>query len=91
MENHLWSSLAVDITKSYKKYVRIAALQFVLRDDMGERSLLKEKDREDQYQLKDYVWRVLARKMCVHHYYGRKFITIWHRSIRYQNFVVLNL
>ena len=83
MEERLWSSLAVDITKSYKKYVRIAALQFVLRDDMGTGSLRKERHREDQHPLKDCVRRVLARKMCVHHFYGRKFIAIWHKWIRY--------
>lgn len=82
MEERLWNSLAVDITKSYKKHVRIAALQFILRDDMKEGSLLRKQDREDQHRMKDCIRRALSRKMCVHHFYGRRFIAIWHKWIR---------
>lgn len=91
-------SLESNIRKSYNRYVKTAALDFILTDG-STTTWDSKRDRTsivvsspqcptDRHRPMLAVKRSLGRKLCIHHFYGRKFVALWHKFIR---FVLRNL
>lgn len=90
----IWEdSLEPVIRKSYSRYVKTAALDFILSDG-SPMSWKAKRDREalmssscprqtERHKPMLVVQRSIGRKLCIHHFYGRKFVALWYRFIKY--------
>jgi hypothetical protein len=90
----LWEdSLESTIRKSYNRYVKTAALDFILSDGSSlswtykrDQPVLMARScprQTDRHKSMLSVQRSLGRKLCIHHFYGRKFVALWYRFIRF--------
>ncbi|EFX78833.1 hypothetical protein DAPPUDRAFT_245739 [Daphnia pulex] len=89
----LWEDcLESDIRKSYNRYVKTAALDFILSDGSSlswtckrDQPILMARScprQTDRHKPMLAVQRSLGRKLCIHHFYGRKFVALWYKFIR---------
>lgn len=88
----VWESLETEICKSYNRYVKVAALDFILGDGGGGKPIGRTRSGDftsypslvtERYRPALEIKRLLARKLCIHHFYGRKFVALWYKFIRY--------
>ena len=90
----LWEdSLETNIRKSYNRYVKTAALDFILSDGSSlswtckrDQLILMARScprQTDRHKPMINVQRSLGRKLCIHHFYGRKFVALWYKFIRF--------
>lgn len=85
-------SLESNIRKSYNRYAKSAALDFILTDggtttwdSKRDRAVLAARDGPcptERHRPMLVVQRSLGRKLCIHHFYGRKFVALWYKFIR---------
>lgn len=89
----LWEDcLESDIRKSYNRYVKTAALDFILSDGSSlswtckrDQPILMARScprQTDRHKPMLTIQRSLGRKLCIHHFYGRKFVALWYKFIR---------
>lgn len=90
----LWEDvLQLEIRKSYNRFVKTAALDFILNNGqatswtlMRNRPadwVIKTRPRSTERHRPMYeVRRTLSRKLCIHHFYGSKFLALWYKFIR---------
>lgn len=94
-------SLESSIRKSYNRYVKTAALDFILTDG-STTSWTLEEDRlllmssccprtTERHRPMILVQRSIGRKLCIHHFYGRKFVALWYKFIRFVYFDILSI
>lgn len=90
----LWEdSLEVDIRKNYNRYVKMAALDFILSDGSSlnwtnkrDQPLLMARScprPTDRHRSMTVIQRSLGRKLCIHHFYGHKLVALWYKYIRF--------
>lgn len=90
----LWEdALQLEIRKSYNRFVKTAALDFILNNGQATSWTLvrnrpidwvtKTRPRStERHKPMLEVSRTLSRKLCIHHFYGKKFLALWYRFIR---------
>lgn len=83
-------SLELNIRKSYNRYVKTAALDFILTDGstwtcQQDPLLLMSSScprQTERHRPMLAIQRSIGRKLCIHHFYGRKFVVLWYKFIK---------
>ena len=80
----IWNRLEMDVRKNYKRCVKMAAYDFILRNDGAHRTIVAADDAVLDSRRGSLLnnRRTLAKKLSVHHFYGRKLVVVWHKYIR---------
>jgi hypothetical protein len=87
----LWTdTLESEILKSYDLWVKVAALAFILeRKNVTANQFQSsldcfriENNATVRHRPMSAVQRSIGRKLCIHHFYGRRFVSLWYKYIR---------
>ena len=88
----LWTdTLQPEILKSYDRWVKVAALSFILElkkvvqspiDSLRNSGILVL-DTTERHRPMLAVQRAIGKKLKIQHFYGRKFLSLWYKFIRY--------
>ena len=87
----LWTdTLESEILKSYDLWVKVAALEFILerkkttanQQSSSSGSFRFDNNATERHRPMSVVQRSIGRKLCIHHFYGRRFVSLWYKHIR---------